>query len=595
MPHQAAGRTPPTRPAATPDAPATPSAIPVLPEPEAVVTARSAYAALAGFDTRLPVSLARRALLRRLAEVTRAGHARLWLAVPGDADRLRSVMCWPPDAAPSEDEAVEEFVRRPDLRSQVLLRDGEQVHTALTLAPGRRSTRRQRRELNDTANCLMVLHRREQLQTDLRRQVAYTTQLAGEVLDSSRRLAGVRELERRRVAVEVVSFSQGRLTPLQAAIDRLVQQPDLTSRLDDLRAQLDRLVADFRSLVRGIHPEVLHRRGLRAALAEVTAAHPGPVRITGSIPARVDQEVATSLYYLIAAALNALGQTGTNLQITLEHRLLETLSSGLQVTMTASAGPEQAAMQAALAVDADRLGVLGGWVQVEASPPGIRVIAWVPDQLEPVARATLVAHVNLHARVRAQALGLVARYAEGPGSARARRLLSRLDEPVHVAVTGLEQSSRRAERITEIVRTRPDLVLVPVLSGNDATPAGGLPGLRGDLSIGIIDTVPDVVVRPSPDAPDQRFDVVLPGAGVLLAGTDWRDLPETLTTEVVARADLLRARTALGTILRLARLYPPPPQRLGSLEQDLEELRLGATELADLEQRVSRPAALRRG
>ncbi|GLY31390.1 hypothetical protein [Kineosporia sp. NBRC 101731] len=575
--------------------PLTPSGLPLIPvpAPAALAATRSAYSALACLDPRLPVPLARRALLRRLAEVTRADHVQLWFPAPDGSGSLRSVMCWPPDAAPIEDLDPAQFPHRPDLRSHALLADDGRVHTAITLTSGRPAGGRRRRELDDTANCLMVLHRREELQTEVRHQVGYTAQLAGEVLDSARRLAGVRELERRRVAAEVVSFSRGRLTPLQTGIDRWSGQPDLIGRLGELRAQLDRLVADFRSLVRGIHPQVLYRHGLRAALAEVAAAHPGRVRITGSVPARVDHEVAAALYYLSAAAVHALARSRTDLEITLEHRILVTRAAGLQVTLEAPAAPvgsgpaAKAEMRAALAVDADRLGTIGGWVEVDGEADRIRVTAWVPDRLEPVARAALLARGNLHARVRAQALGLVARYGEGPGSARARRLLSRMDEPVHVAVIGLEETTRRAERITETVRTRPDLVLTPVIPGSGVTPAHGAPSLRGDLSIGIIDTVADVIVRPSPGAPEKSFDVVLPGAGVLLAGADWRDLPQVLTTEVVARADLLRARTALGTMLRLARLTPPPAERLGSLEQDLEELRLGAGELADLESQAS--------
>ncbi|MDP9827787.1 hypothetical protein [Kineosporia succinea] len=561
--------------------------MPVLPAPEALASARSAYAALALLDPRTPVPAARRALLRRLADVTHADHAQLWRARTDDPTRLRAVMCWPPDAVPSREQGTTELRRFPHA---LLHGPQDQVHTVLTLAPGR-SSRRRRRELADTANCLMVLHQREDLQTELRRQVGYTTQLAGEVLDSSRRLAGVRELERRRVAAEVVTFSRGRLTPLQTGIDRLMREPDLDGRLGDLRTQLDRLLTDFRSLVRGIHPQVLYRQGLRAALAEVASAHPGRVRITGSVPARVDQEVAASLYYLSAAALHALGAGGSDLEIVLEHRLLASRAAGLQVTVQARCDRTEAAVRAELAVDAGRLGTLGGWVGVTGGPGTVQVVAWVPDRLEPVSRAALVEPGNLYARVRAQALSLVARYADAAGSARARRLLGRMDEPVHVAVVGLEEGSRRTERITETVRNRPDLVLVPVLPDSPATPADGLPTLRGDLSMGLIDTVPDVIVRPSPAAPEATFDVELPGAGLLRAGADWRDLSEVLTTEVVARADLLRARTALGTLLRLAVVTPPPAHRLGSMETDLEELRLGATELVELE----RTAALRRG
>ncbi len=161
---------------------------------------------------------------------------------------------------------------------------------------------------------------------------------------------------------------------------------------------------------------------------------------------------------------------------------------------------------------------------------------------------------------------------------------------MHVAGGGLPDGGRRTERITETIRNRPDLVLLPVLADGTTTPAGGLTAIHGDLTMGIIDTVPDVVIRPSTATPDHTFEVMLPGAGALRTEADWRELPEILTTVVVARADLLRARTALATMLRLARITPPPAERLGSLEDDLEELRIGAVEVAELEAGTTRPS-----
>ncbi|GAB3240334.1 hypothetical protein GCM10027456_06100 [Kineosporia babensis] len=554
-----------------------------------MLSARSAYAALAALNPRLPSDDARLQLLHRLAEITRAEAVRFY-AGSGASGPLRAQLAWPPGEFDANERLeLADLRQRADIRAWAVLRHEEQVHGVLTVSTRRRLSRGRRRELNDTANCLMVLLRRDQVQDELERQQSYTMQLAGEVLDSTRQLAGVRELERRRVAAEVVTFSRTRLSPLQTGIDRLVESTGQSRRiaeLDRLRSQLDELVTDFRALVRGIYPQVLSQRGLRAALAEVAAGHPGQFRITGSVPGRVDPEVAASLYYLSTVAMQALAPDRADLEIVLEHRRLETLAAGLQVTLQARTSLSKAQIRAALTVESDRLGTIGGWVDVHAEADRIRVVAWVPDRLEPVSRAGLVAVPGLHARVRAQALGLVARYAEAPGSARARRLLSRLDEPVHVAVLTAPESGRRLDRVTETVRTRPNLVLVPFVPGSP----GGRPDrstvAHGDLSLGIADAVPDVLVRPGAADPAQRFELVLPGVGRLGPDRPWSELPEVLTTEVVARADLLRSRTALATMLDLVRLNPPPAPRRGALERDLDELRSGAGELDALENEV---------
>ncbi|GLY15684.1 hypothetical protein Kisp01_26990 [Kineosporia sp. NBRC 101677] len=490
----------------------------------------SAYAALAALDPAVPQAVAGQVLLRRLAQVTHADAVRLWLPEPGQPDLLRPALAWPPQAPPVPEIPAAELARRP--RTRILADDEGRPQAAVTLESRRRVTRRERRELSDTANCLMVLHRRAELQREVHDQAAYTSQLAGEVLDSSRRLAGVRDQERRRVAAEIVTFSHGRLAALQQGVEQLTPSSDVAGQVKELRTHLERLTADFQALARGIHPRVLYRHGVRAALTEMAATYPGRIRITGSIPPRVDHEVSASLYYLAAGCLHTLARSGADLEVFLGHDFLEQRASGLQVIILAWTQQSEAEVRAALAGDTDRLRHLGGRVVVSAGAQRIRVEAWVPDRLEPVARVGLVPSGNLHTRVRALALTLVARCAHSPGATPARRILNWLDEPVHVALTGLPEAGPRAQRLAELVARRPDLVSMP---GGDVTTGLGA----------------DVIVRPSATAPQRCFEVHLPGVGLLRKDCEWPDLSQILTTEVVARADELRARTALAAIVRL--------------------------------------------
>lgn len=559
-------------------------------------TPDSAYVFLAGLDPELPLRTTRQALLRRLVEITGAAHARLWLSDPDapveDAvdpsaqPPLRHTLVWPTDTEPADPPPLTPSQVRgwADVRECVLLQDDDRVHTALVLyAAGQLPQAHQ--QVQDTATCLLVVHRRAELQTRRRDQDDYTDQLAGEVLDSSRQLARVGERERRRVGAQVTAFAQGRFDALRGTIERLMRDPQQALDLAPLRAQHDRLVSEFRSLVRGIHPRVLYQRGLHSALSEAaSSANAGTVQVHGWVPARLDHEVAASLYYLTAAAVHVLSRPGTQIEIVLGHRHRGPGSPGIEMRLVTGplsgtaavdlfgvlvGGPSVEEVQAALVGDSDRLGGLGGRVTVTQDVSGTQVSVWVPDRLEPTSRATLVAPESLHAKVRAQALILVARYAEGPGSAQARRLLARLDEPVAVAFTAPPGSGRRIGRITEAVRDRRDLVLLPATQ----------PGTRPDSA-----SVPaDVTVRPTPATPQESFDVQLPGSGLLRTDLAWRDLPLILTTQVVARTDVLRARTTLIGLIHLVRTVPLPP---GSTVDALLELQQTSLELADLESRL---------
>ncbi|GLY20151.1 hypothetical protein Kisp01_71650 [Kineosporia sp. NBRC 101677] len=540
------------------------------PTPESL--AGSAYIALATTKPGLKVSAVRQVLLRRLVEVTCAENASLWRVTPGSCDMLRSVLSWPPESGPTGEVRASMLSRHPQVQASVVLTDPNVSHTALTLATRRRVTRRVQRELADTVNCLMVLHRREQLRDELHDQTVYTSQLAGEVLDFSRRLAGVRDLERRRVASEVAAFSHGRLNALQQGVDDLSLNSDVTSQVRELRTHLDRLTADFRALARGIRPQVLYRHGVRAALLEMAAVYPGRIRITGSLPSRVDHEVSASLYYLAVGCLHALAASGADLEVFLGHSIEEDRASGLRVIILAWTQQSEAEVRAALAGDTDRLCHLGGRVLVSAGPRRIRVEAWVPDRLEPVSRVALVPTASFHTRVRAQALSLVALYAQGPGSASSRRVLNWLDDPVHVVLTDLPSAGRRAQRLAEIVARRPDLVSMPDTS---------------DVS--------DVIIRPWICSPERHFEVQLPGAGLLRASCEWNKFDEVLTTEVVARTSVLRARTALAGMFRLVQIEPPPAVPAEYLLRDLRELRESAAELDELEQQAAQCEANQNG
>ncbi len=59
-------------------------------------------------------------------------------------------------------------------------------------------------------------------------------------------------------------------------------------------------------IARGVYPAVLRDQGPAAALDEVAADLPRPVRLTGDLGGRLDWEIESGIYYVVAAAMNAL-------------------------------------------------------------------------------------------------------------------------------------------------------------------------------------------------------------------------------------------------------------------------------------------------
>ncbi len=69
---------------------------------------------------------------------------------------------------------------------------------------------------------------------------------------------------------------------------------------------LDELLDRFRVIARGVYPAVLRDQGPAAALDEVAADLPRSVRLTGDLGGRLDWEIESGIYYVVAAAMGVL-------------------------------------------------------------------------------------------------------------------------------------------------------------------------------------------------------------------------------------------------------------------------------------------------
>jgi PAS domain S-box-containing protein len=136
--------------------------------------------------------------------------------------------------------------------------------------------------------------------TDLRRTVQ-------QLRESRRRVVQAAHEERNRIERNLHDGAQQRLIALSHHLHlvarHLGSDPALAGRL--LRTGQDELAAaleEIRELVRGLHPSVLRRRGLRTALGALAARLPLPTELVVS-DVRFAEELEAAAYYVVAEGL----------------------------------------------------------------------------------------------------------------------------------------------------------------------------------------------------------------------------------------------------------------------------------------------------
>jgi signal transduction histidine kinase len=80
--------------------------------------------------------------------------------------------------------------------------------------------------------------------------------------------------------------------------------PQVRRVIEDAHDEAKLALAELRELVRGLHPAVLHDRGLDAALSGIAARSPVPARLTVELGARPSAAVEAVAYFVVAEALS---------------------------------------------------------------------------------------------------------------------------------------------------------------------------------------------------------------------------------------------------------------------------------------------------
>jgi signal transduction histidine kinase len=329
-------------------------------------------------------------LARVVALGTGADRAVVWLAV---GPRLVAAGVHPPDPEADQETVADlaALLARPDTDSVVPVLDGTVLRAVLAVRKPSAVTAADRRLMQDVASGAALVLRVAALNAELAERVRRAAALAGELHASRHRLASARESERRRLVAELGYATGDRLETLRAEVaaaraaldDERTDPAAAHAALGRARERLEELLDRFRAVARGVYPAVLRDQGPAAALDEVVADLPRPVRTSGRPGGRLPWELESGIYYVAASAVRALAgrPADTPLAVRLEHA-----AGRIELEVEDPAHPLAAEHLASLlADDADRLAALGGGMDLEVPAPGVLVLrAWLPDRVEPV-------------------------------------------------------------------------------------------------------------------------------------------------------------------------------------------------------------------
>jgi|GEM_PF-6505790 len=230
--------------------------------------------------------------------------------------------------------------------------------------------RKSRRLPESWPGAARILH---QLQEQHQRAAARAKSLQAELAAAHANHAEVRALERRRLVQAVTATTLRHLDQVRSRLWRLrdllaegLPPEPAMQELAKIRTALDEMIDSFRTTVRGVYPAMLPDRGPRAALEELAATLPRPVRFDGDLGRRVEWQIESGLYHAVAAVLNLYAGThdGAGERSAARSSPITVVfgrDEALQVRITAEMDDMSLAdLRSALAHDAARLAVLGG-------------------------------------------------------------------------------------------------------------------------------------------------------------------------------------------------------------------------------------------
>ncbi|WP_438492978.1 sensor histidine kinase [Streptomyces asiaticus] len=191
-----------------------------------------------------------------------------------------------------------------------------------------------------------------------------------ELTRSRLRLVDAFEAERRRIERDLHDGAQQRLVGLTMTLGlaRLDAPPGpVADQLARAQEEAEKVLAELRELIRGIHPKVLSDHGLPAAVADAADRSAIPVDVDLALSGRLPQAVEAAAYFVVREALtNVARHSGASrAEVSGGHRDGRLF---LQVRDNGRGGADARA-RTGLTGLADRVSALDGRISL-SSPPG---------------------------------------------------------------------------------------------------------------------------------------------------------------------------------------------------------------------------------
>ena len=202
-----------------------------------------------------------------------------------------------------------------------------------------------------------------------------------DVAASRARIVAAGDAERRRLERNLHDGAQQQLVTLSLALrmtrSKLAEASDAAAMLDDAGDQLMQALAALRELARGIHPAILTDQGLHPAVEALAVRCPVPVELSIELPLDVPEQVAATVYYVVAEALTNIAKyaNAQSARVSVHGN-----DAGLTVEVADDGvGGADRNLGSGLSGLADRVSALGGRLRV-VSPAGggTTVIAELP-------------------------------------------------------------------------------------------------------------------------------------------------------------------------------------------------------------------------
>jgi signal transduction histidine kinase len=329
------------------------------------------YEVLADLGGRLSETYDAAEVLPRLARVLGEGvgarRARVWLRVDG---RMNPAATWPADG---DEDLPDEFIT--EVRHQ-----GEYLGALSLSMPANDPMDPSKRQLvADLASQVGLVLRNVRLTEDLKARLVDLTA-------AQMRLVKAQDEERRKLERNIHDGAQQQLVAMAVKVklaDALVDRDPAKahSMLDELRAETTEALEDLRQLARGIYPPLLADQGLAAALTAHARRAPLPVRVSADGVVRYPPEAEAAVYFSCLEALQNVAKyaeaTGADVRLSRSDGRLsfEVVDDGRGFD------PAATALGTGLQGMSDRLGALGGFLEVRSAPgTGTTVAGWIPAE-----------------------------------------------------------------------------------------------------------------------------------------------------------------------------------------------------------------------